>query len=289
MGSCLWEARLAAIFWTLKRASPRGAPPTGTSHTRARSNMKRLLIVYLFAGLVMLLTGLQLTYAQVEKGTLWRDAVVTDLDVDFGGTGFHARWVFHRCHCGDLLVQVEQVAPDGVLTGELLMVDGQVLLSRGFKQQGVDIEPLMQAPSLMLQLVFELLNRSQTSGPFVVSNKQLWDETEKTRDFKLNTGLATGIFAAPWSVKGSGWKTDSGNRRFELVFQFTSSMSGEAEETSSITFSGDLDFRKQGFPYPESTGLEGWRIQWVSRNELESKPVEKGLTLKELRQQAKDF
>ena len=61
---------------------------------------------------VLLLVGLQTATAQVEKGTLWRDAVITELDVDFGGTGFHARWIFHRCHCGDLMVQVEQVAPD---------------------------------------------------------------------------------------------------------------------------------------------------------------------------------
>lgn len=247
------------------------------------------LYMSMLAGFLLLLTGLQIAKAQVEKGTLWREAVITDLDVDFGGTGFHARWVFHRCYCGDLRVQVEQVAPDGVLSGELLMVDGQVLLSRGFKQQDADIEPLIQAPSLMLQLTYELLNRSQPSGPFAVGKKQLWDETEKNLDFKLNTGLATGIFAAPWRVKGSGWKADSGKRRFELVFEFNSSVPGEADETSSMTFSGALDFRKQGFPYPESTSLEGWRIQWISRNELESKLVSEGLTLKTLRQQAKNL
>jgi len=242
----------------------------------------------MFVSLIIMLTGLQSANAQVEKGTLWRDAVITELDVNFDGTGFHARWVFHRCHCGDLLVQVEQIAPDGVLTGELLMVDGQVLLSRGFKQQGVDIEPLIQAPSLMLQLTFELLNRSQPDGPYAVSKKQKWKKNEKTLDFKLDTGLATGSFAAPWGVRGSGWKADLGHRRFELFFQFDATIPGQPEETSSITFSGDLDFRKQGFPYPESTDLEGWRIQWLSLNDRESEPVPAGLTLKELREQTKN-
>lgn len=254
--------------------------------------MKRRLVllpIYLFASFVLLLMGFQTATAQVEKGTLWRDAVVTELDADFGGTGFHARWVFHRCHCGDLLVQVEQIAPDGVLTGELLMVDGQVLLSRGFEQQGVDIEPLIQAPSLMLQLVYELLNRSQPKGPHAVGKKQAWNETEKKQNFKLNTGLATGAFAAPWGIKGSGWRTDSGHRRFELYFQFSNPMPDNPEETDSITFSGNLDFSKQDFPYPESTSLEGWRIQWISLNDWESKPAAEGLTLKDLRQQAKDL
>jgi len=230
---------------------------------------------------------MQAANAQVDKGTLWRDAVVTVLDVDFGGTGFHARWFFHRCSCGDLTVQVEQVSPDGVLTGELLMVNGQVLLARDFNEQSADIEPFIQAPSLMLQLAYAMLNRSQPRGPYVVDEKQLWNETEMAIDFHLNTGLATGTFAAPWGVKGSGWKTESGHYRFELVFEFTNSLPGEANKTDTITFSGDLDFRKQEFPYPETTNLEGWRIQWISQNDLEAEAVEKGLTLKDLRQKAR--
>jgi hypothetical protein len=241
----------------------------------------------LLAGTVLLFTGVQSVAAQVEKGTLWRDAVVTELDVDFGDTGFHARWSFHHCDCGDLLVRVEQIAPDSVLTGDLLMIDGQILLAHGFEGQGEDIEPLIQAPSLMLQLAYAMLNRSQPKGPFAVHEKQLWDEKEKSIDFQLNNGLATGTFAAPWEVKGSGWQTDTGHYRFELLFQFTNSMSAQADATDSIKFSGDLDFRKQEFPYPESTNLEGWKIQWISLNELESEPAAEGLTLKELRQQAK--
>ena len=149
--------------------------------------MNRQLILsskYLLACLVLLLAS-PLANAQIHKGTLWRDAVVSKLDVDFGG-GFHARWQYHRCDCGDLRVTVEQIAPDDMLTGELLMVDGQVLLSRGFKQQGVDIEPLIQAPSLMLQLTFELLNKSQPKGPHAVKRKQTWDETEKKRRPRLH-------------------------------------------------------------------------------------------------------
>jgi hypothetical protein len=246
------------------------------------------LLMSIFTGMAILFAGLQTTNAEVEEGTLWRDAVVTELDVDFGGTGFHARWRFHRGPGGDLQVQVEQVAPDGALTGELLMIEGQVLLARGFKEQGVDIEPLIQAPSLMLQLAYSMLNRSEPRGPHAVAKKQTWDKIEKTIDFHLDTGLATGTFAAPWGVKGSGWKTDEGRRRFELLFHFNTSTAGEKQESTSITFSGVLDFRHQDFPYPDSTDLNGWRIQWISLDDRESEPAAKGLTLKELRQQIKE-
>jgi hypothetical protein len=236
---------------------------------------------------VLLVVGVQSSLAQVDKNTLWRDAVTADLDVDFGGTGFHARWRFHRCHCGDLLVQVEQIAPDGVLTGELLLVGGQILLSRGFEGQGADITPLMQAPVLMFRLVDGLLNRAQPNGPFEVKSKQLWDEEEPSRDLNLNTGFATGTFSAPWDITGSGWITESGNRRFELLFNFANPTPDQPDGTGLITFSGDLDFRKQGFPYPESTVMENWRIQRFATGEEEAKPTAAGLTLKAIRLETK--
>ena len=249
--------------------------------------------IYMFAGFVLLFMGLfmgsQSALAQVKAGTLWREAVISELDVDFGGTGFHARWRFQRCDCGDLQIQVEQIAPDSVVTGELLMVGGQALLARGFEQQDSDIEPLIQAPSLMLQMAYQLLSRVQPDGPLALSEKQVWDETEKTLDFKLDTGLATGIFAAPWSVKGSGWKTDTDHHRFELLFQFANPVPGDPEARGSFTLSVDLDFYKQEFPYTESTDLGGWSIQWISVNDLESEAIPEGLTLKTLRQQVKDL
>jgi hypothetical protein len=247
------------------------------------------LPVTLLAVATLVITGLQNVSAEVNKDTLWRDAVVTQLDVDFGGTGFHGRWTLQRCPCRDLWARVEQVAPDGVLSGELLMVDGQVLLARGFEGQGADIEPLIQAPTLMLQLAYSILNRSQPKGPFAVDDKQSWDVEEEKIDFKLDTGLATGVFPAPWRVKGSGWKTAAGHRRFELFLEFTSSMPGEPIQTSSISLSGDLDFHAQDFPYPESTDLEGWRIQWISLNEPESEAVAAGTTLKDVRAKANDL
>lgn len=242
--------------------------------------IRRALIMMLMAA------AMNPAFAQVEEDSLWRDAVVSELDVDFDGTGFHARWNYHRCDCGDIRILVEQVAPDGTLTGELLMVDGVVLLARGFEQQGSDIEPLIQAPSLMLQLAYSLLNVVEPNGPAAVDEKKPWNVKDQKIDFRLDTGVATGMFAAPWRVKGSGWKAESGNRRFELFFQFSTGEPGAAGHNESITLSGDLDYLDEDFPYNDSTVLDGWRIQWVSLNETESKATEDGLTLGELRQKA---
>ncbi len=237
-----------------------------------------LVVVFMFTA-----TSVQ---AQVNKDTLWRDAVITEMNVDFGGTGFHASYQFYRCDCRDLLIKAEQVAPDGVETGELLMIDGQTLLARGFDGQGSDIAPLVQAPLLMLQLTDALLNRSLPKGPHDVEDARQWDEAEPGLDFNLNTGFATGTFAAPWSVTGTAWKTPAGNRRFEMVFKFVSPEPDNPDATSYISFSGDLDYREQDFPLPPSTVMDGWNIQRFAADEDESKPVSGGLTLQELREKA---
>ena len=181
-------------------------------------------------------------------------------------------------------MQLEQIAPDGVVNGELLMVGGQVLLARGFEQPEPDIEPLIQAPSLMLQLAFQMLSSVQPQGPYALKEKQVWEQSEPNLDFKISTGLATGIFAAPWNIKGSGWKTDAGHYRFELFLQFSIAMPGESEAKSSITLSGDLEYQQHDFPYDGSTDLGGWSIQWIAVNDLESEPAPAGLTLDALRQ-----
>jgi len=249
------------------------------------NRLPAVLKTYFLTSLLLMLSGTQAAFAQIAKDTLWQKAVVTKLDVDFGA-GFHARWQFHRCDCGDLQVMVEQVAPDDTLAGELVMVDGQALLARGFEQQGVDIEPLIQAPSLMVQLAYAMLNRSQPDGPAAVSDKQRWNVHEKHKDLNLDTGLATGTFAAPWSIKGTGWKVDPEHIRFEMELDFTSSPPGQPRESGKIKFSGDLDFNPQDFPYTEDADFEGWKLQWISLNEPQSKIAEKGTTLKSLREKA---
>ncbi len=235
----------------------------------------------------LLFAGLPSAVAQVGQDTLWRDAIVTELDVDFGDTGFHARWRFFRCLCGDVRVEVEETAPDEIITGELMLVGGRVLLARGFENQGGGIEQLIQAPTLMMQLALDLLNRSQPQGPQLVTGNQAWHVTEKNLDLKLDTGLTTATFSAPWKIEGTGWESGPGRRRFELLFDFTIALPGEAEVSDSIKFSGEMDFRQQAFPYPESTDLNGWVLQWISARESETKPADQGLTLKGLREQAK--
>ncbi len=239
------------------------------------------------AVLAVSMTGPREANAQIKDDMPWQAAVKTDLSVNFGDTGFHGRWEYQRCDCGDLYIKVEQVAPDAVLSGELIIVASRLLLARGFENNGHDAASLIQAPSLMLQLAYGLLNRSQPEGPAAVTDSQNWKIKEDKVNFNLNTGLATGIFGAPWQIEGKAWKTETGHRRFDLTFDFANPAPGDPDKRDSIKLSGDLDYLKEAFPYAGDAPFNGWRMQWLSEHKGKSKPVAKGTTLDQLRQQAK--
>jgi hypothetical protein len=221
------------------------------------------------------------------SGLQWHQPYTTLLDVDFQDTGFHARWEYFHCGCGDQLIRLEQSAPDGVITGELLIVDDKVLLGRGLVIQAPDLELMLQAPSLMVQLAFALLVRAAPEGPGSVLERERIDVTETLRDLELASGLSSGGFNAPWKVEGEVWPSAPGQRRFELTFTFSVPEEAPgAEEGGVIRISGGQDYTRDAFPYPDATTLDDWRVQWISRGEFQSSPAAEDFTLGALRAQA---
>lgn len=227
--------------------------------------------------------------AEVPPRAGWHEARVTLLDVTFGDTGFHARWEYLRCDCGDVMVRLEQSAPDGVLTGELLLVDGQVIAARGAVAQASDLELMLQAPTLMLHLAFGLLQRSVPDGPGSVTERNAFAVQEEERDLEINSGLSTGHFAAPWSVEGEVRPSGEAQRRFELAMTFANPQPGEAERRDSIRFSGGQDYERDGFPLRDASSLAGWSVQWISRGETAPAEAADDLTLGALRAEAKSL
>jgi hypothetical protein len=216
----------------------------------------------------------------------WHEARVTLLDVTFGDTGFHARWEYLRCDCGDVMVRLEQSAPDGVLTGELLLVEGKVIAARGLVAQAADLELMLQAPTLMLHLAFGLLQRSVPGGPGSVTERNAIAVQEPERDLEIDSGLSTGRFGAPWTVAGEVRPSGAAQRRFELALTFANPQPGDPERRDSIRFSGGQDFARDGFPLRDESSLAGWSLQWISRGETQPSPAPEDLTLGALRAEA---
>ncbi len=224
----------------------------------------------------------------IDQETRWHEPVANILDVDFGdGSGFHARWEYFHCECGDVLIRFEQGAPEGVTTGEMLLIDGQVLAARGDVAQVEDLETMLQAPLLMLHLSFGLLERGVPEGPSAVGkDRRKFSAGDKLNTYRLESARYTGAFGAPWEVQGETWSGAESRRRFEMAFTFTLRDELGGQDESVITFSGGQDYRPGAFPLHESTSLEGWKVQWISRNETVAHPADSGLTVAGLREEA---
>ncbi len=242
------------------------------------------------AGLLLLATPLVATWAEAQdaepdipRTDRWHEPHVTLLDVDFTHTGFQARWEYFHCACGDILVRLEQSAPDGVVTGELLLVGGQALAARGMVSLTPDLEPMLQAPSVMMHLAFTLLEYTAPKGPGSVTERTNLTAGHGSQDLEIDSGLATGTFKAPWTVTGEAWPSGEGQRRFELRFEFANPTPEDPNGTSAFSFSGGQDYRRDDFPLAPETPLEGWRLQWVSDGEMQAREAPAGLTLEGLR------
>ena len=119
--------------------------------------------------LVFLLVVFLPVVAELPPQTRWADPSSIRLDVNFPGDGYHASWVMFRCPCGDLLIRWELNVPGETQKGETLLVNGRVVLSRGFGEHREELGSSLDAPALMMQTALLLLERSVPAGPAAIT------------------------------------------------------------------------------------------------------------------------
>jgi hypothetical protein len=219
----------------------------------------------------------------VQPGTGWHEAFATLLDVDFGESGYHARWQFHHCACGDLLIRFEQSAPGDVDTGELLVLEKRLVLARGNLPASAEPASELQAPALMVQLAFGLLQRAIPGGPAAVEAELKIDLLERNADMTVETGMADAHFQAPWQIIGRAWPSGDGMRRFDFAFSFKNPLPDAPAPRSSIEFTGGQDFVRDDFPLGDAAPLTGWKMQWLDRENAPVEVPQEGMTLGEMR------
>jgi len=220
--------------------------------------------------------------AELPPETRWADPSSVRLDVEFPGSGYHATWDLFRCDCGDLLVRSELSAPGEVQKGETLLVEGRVVLSRGFGEHQEELGASLDAPALMMQLALRLLERSAPAGPSAVITADDVAVDDEISPIYLDSGGAEGSFTAPWSVKGTIRPVDDTQRHFDLQFRFSTGKPGE-ELAGSMRLSGLAEYADTEFPLAPSSLLQGWQFNWRDEADPAAGAVESAATLEELR------
>ena len=220
--------------------------------------------------------------AQLPQETRWADPSSVSLDVDFPGNGYHANWDMFRCQCGDLLIRWELNIPGEAEKGETLLVEGRVVMSRGFGDYQEDLGSSLDAPALMLQTALLLLERSAPAGPSPIAEKTEVDVEDEINPIHVDSGTAAGSYLAPWRVKGTISPVSETRRKFDLEFSFSTGNPGE-ELAGNMRLSGLAEYADSEFPQPPSTPLEGWQLFWLDKADPAAEGAENLNTLAELR------
>jgi len=198
--------------------------------------------------------------------TRWADPSSVQLNVEFPGNGYHASWDLFRCSCGDLLVRAELAVPGEVESGELLLIGGKAVLTRGFGVHKAEAAASLDAAALMMQLALRLLERSEPGGPAGISAPVEVDVLDEINNIYLDTGYAEGGFQAPWSIAGTISAPDDTLRKFDLNFTFSAGPPGAVEQAMMRLY-GEADFAQQDFPVPGSSAIDDWDLSWRDEND----------------------
>jgi hypothetical protein len=198
---------------------------------------------------------------ELPAETRWADPSSVQLNIEFPGDGYHASWELFRCDCGDLLVRAELNVPGEAVTGDLILVKGRAVLSRGFGKYRAEAASSLDAAALMMQLALRLLERSEPGGPSQITGSRKVDVEDKINPITLDTGTAEGGFQAPWSIVGKITPAGESRHRFDLRFTFPAGVPGEVQQGSMRLF-GLAEFAGTEFPLAGSTALGDWDLSW---------------------------
>lgn len=236
-------------------------------------DIKRFLILLLAA----LMPGV--SPADISPETRWADPSSVQLEIEFPGQGYHARWELVRCECGDLLVHAWLDVPEESVYGDILLVKGRAVLTRGFGQHSDQAAASLDAAALMMQLALRLLERSEPGGPSRITKPTEVEVLDEINHIHLDTGSAEGGFQAPWSIAGKISAPGQTQRKFDLNFTFTVGAPGEVQQ-GNMRLYGIADFARVDFPVSGDSPIDGWNLDW--RNEGDAVAGDAG-TLDELR------
>jgi hypothetical protein len=156
----------------------------------------------------------------------------------------------------DLLIHIDLKGKQP-MKGEVGMVGGYVMLSRGLElPRGSEID-VIDAPVLNLRLVAIILSRLFPGGPATIKERNI-DQSFNV-GVKFATPSAEGYIAAPWTVRGKVARGAKDAIVFDLSLTSPSDRKGNTY-TQRIT--GDLSLVPHAV-FDDAMSLDGWRTYGV--------------------------
>jgi hypothetical protein len=159
-------------------------------------------------------------------------------------------------------IQIDVEISDGkkITKGQIFMVGGRVLVTRGpVTEPGYEIDAL-DAPVLEQELVFRLLGAALPSGPEEIKGLRKIDYRSEKTGIQFATPSAQGFISAPWSVSGDVNVVAPNDVEYQLWL--TAAGTGDPASRSKeyvVNFSGRLS-KVASAKINDSMPLTGWNL-----------------------------
>lgn len=178
---------------------------------------------------------------------------------DRSGT-YHAQWSFELAENGDLRIGVDERNGSESRVGQVMLVTGRALLTKGVKLTGDQRIDFIDGPVLMCQLAINLLHYSFADGPQRVDSQKPFDLLEKTRTVIISSPQSTSYFFPPWKLTGNANPAGEGIR-FNQTFTYKRNP-GDADD-AEVIFKGLWINAPIPPQFSDSLSLEGWDVSLI--------------------------
>ena len=194
--------------------------------------------------------------AEIPHKATWQDFNIIKRSVEDNQNSWRANWLITiDKEKNTISIEKNDYFHNQNLKGTLIVLAGKTMLSKGLVLgRGYEIDAL-DTPIIMMQLLFDILNKTLPSGPASITRSQKIKHSEISTPIHISTKSASAHFNAPWAVNGLFSRSAIDTIKYEFSFatsvyegiNYTLKMNGELHQKANQT----LD---------DTMGLDGWQI-----------------------------
>ncbi len=208
------------------------------------------------------------TEQECVAGSPWYAA--NRLEVHFESEDGAADWLYELSSGAEYRITLdERLGGEPQRTGVLMMVGGEVLITRGMDLTPETALDRLDTASLVQKLVLQLLQHVFPDGPEEVSGIKHFEVARENLQISAATTRARTDFAPPWSVAGTVDNANFGYIAFDLEFEVP-------EVDYRARFAGRWEERPEPYEFRDAMLIDDWLV-WPLEPELYWSSLRPGL------------
>lgn len=199
----------------------------------------------------------------------WQDINSLKLSVEDNQNSWKANWfITIDKEKNTISIEKDDYFHNQNLKGTLIVLAGKTMLSKGLiLRKGYEIDAL-DTPIIMMQLLFDILNKVLPSGPASITKNLKIAHSEANIPIHISTKSASAHFNAPWVVNGLFSQPTIDTIKYD--FSFATSVHDGINYT--LKMNGELH-QKPNQTLDDTMALDGWKVYQLGPTNSHGKEV----------------